>query len=129
MRALDAKQREKVLDSLIKKDPQLAQDLRKQLINFDDLKLLTPQMILELSKLVTTNLLAVSLRSADVELVNHFLNNLPKSVKTEIEEILHGSKVSARDVRDSRMKILEIVQTKVEEGQFVLNKDKNETLV
>lgn len=126
---LSLEERERILDSIAKTDPKLSENLRESLYCFDDLKYLTPLMIVEFMRAVDPALLGLALRGAKEEVKNHLLSNVSRGIKKDIEDILLGPPKPAEQVVEAIDKVMEIVLQKIEKGELVLSKDSSETII
>ena len=66
-------------------------------------------------------------RSIDKE--NHFLSNISKSMKEDVQEILKGPPQSLQKVQGAQEKILSLIRSKMDRGEIVLSKDSKDKLV
>lgn len=121
--------REKVLESISKKDPKMALALHKSMYTFDDLRYLTPMMVIELLRSIKVPDMGLALRIASPELKDHILKNTPRVMRQEMEEILLGPPQLASKVEEAQEKIMSVVREKIDKGQLIINKDSSETLV
>lgn len=121
--------REKILETISKKDPIMAQELHKSIYTFDDLQYLTPMMMIELLRSIKIPDMGLALRIASPELKENVLKNSPRVIRQEIEEILMGPPQLASKVEEAQEKIMFIVREKIDKGQLVINKDSSDTYV
>jgi flagellar motor switch protein FliG len=121
--------REKVLETIQKKDPKMADAISKNMYTFDDLEYLTPIMLIELLRSIKIQDLGLALRIAKPELKNFILMNSPKLLRTEIEEVLLGPPQLTSKVEEAQERIMEIVRLKINKGELILNKESNEKMV
>jgi len=125
---LDREGRENVLEIIAKKDPQMAENLRKNMVTLEDLKYLTVKMLQELLRDIEITDLALALRISSDELKAHILQNVSSSLRKDIEDVLLGPPQSVSNVNEATDKIMEVVLKKVDKGELVINKD-GETLI
>lgn len=125
---LDMKAQERVLEDIAKKDPKMAEALRKNLITFDDLRYLTVKMLVELLQEIEVQDLALGMRVAGPELKDFVLKNVSKNIQKEIEDVLLGPPKAMSQVNQAIENVMNVVRNKVAKGQLVFNKD-GETLV
>ncbi len=121
--------RDKVLETIAKKDPQMAQKLSKSMYVFEDLQYLTPGMVVDLLKAIGPKDIGLALRIASDPLKNVILSNAPRMLRQEIEEVLMGPPQLASKVEEAQEKIMEIVRKKIDKGEIILNKDSSDKLV
>ncbi|MBT7608415.1 MAG: hypothetical protein HN576_01580 [Bacteriovoracaceae bacterium] len=123
---LDGAAQERVLVDIAKRDPAMAEKLRKNMITFEDLQLLTVKMLVELLQEIDIQDLALGLRIASSELKEFVLNNVSKNIRNEIEDVLLGPPKSVAQVNQSIEKIMETVRAKAAKGQLIFNKNNEE---
>ena len=121
--------REKVFEIISKKDPQMAQTLHQNMYCFDDLRFLTPLMVIELMRSIKLGDMGLALRISNPALKDHVLKNIPKGMRQEIEEILLGPPKLTSHVEEAQERIMAIVRQKIDKGQLIINKESSETLV
>lgn len=126
---LSKQAREKVLEIISKKDPAMAETLHKSMYTFEDLKFLTPLMLIELLRDVKVSDMGMALRISSNELKDHVLKNSPRVMRQEMEEILMGPLQLASKVEEAQERIMTVVRAKIDKGQLVINKESSETLV
>jgi len=119
---LDPMQREKVLLLIAREDPNMAELLRKNMVELADLLYLTPLMIQELLREINLVDLGLALRLGPPELRDHFLQNVSRAMREDIEEVLKGPPQAVSKIQESAERILQIVREKVEKGQIVINR-------
>ena len=121
--------REKILDIISKKDPRMAEVLHKSMYTFEDLQYLTPLMLIELLREVKISDMGLALRISSNELKNFLLQNSPRGMRQEMEDILTGPPQLASSVEDAQERIMVIVRAKIEKGQLIINKSNSEKFV
>ena len=121
--------REKILDIISKKDPRMAEVLHKSMYSFEDLQYLTPIMLIELLREIKIADMGLSLRIASSELKNFILQNTPRVMRQEIEEILTGPPQLTSAVEEAQERIMAVVRLKLDKGQLIINKESSEKLV
>lgn len=123
---LDLKSRQRVLEEIRSKDPNMAELLEKNMITFEDLVYLTPKMMVELLREIDLQKLALGLRLGSEKLKSHFLNNVSKGAREDIEDILMGPPQSVQKVEEAVEEVMEVVRAKVDRGELVLRDDSDE---
>jgi len=126
---LDPVSRQRLFDELSKKDPKIVEILKKNMVSMEDLILLTVKMIQDLTREIQMKDLGMALRTEKEELRDHFLNNISKRMKEEVEDILNGSPQPLSKVQEAQEKILSLIRNKLEKGEIVLSKDSKDRLV
>lgn len=123
---LDLKARQRVLEEIRSKDPNMAELLEKNMVTFEDLVHLTPKMMVELLREINLEQLALGLRLGSAKLKSHFLNNVSKGARQEIEDILMGPPQSVQKVEEAVEEVMIVVRAKVDRGELILNDDSDE---
>ena len=126
---LSLSERERILKSISKTEPELAEALKKSFYQFDDLQYLTPKMLVELLRELDLGVLALALRGAKKETTGHILNNVSAGIKDELNETLLGPPRPIEHVTEAMDKVMVLVIEKIEKGQIVLSKDASETII
>ena len=126
---LEPVSRQRLFEELIKKDPKIVEILKKNMVSMEDLILLTVKMIQELTREIQMKDLGMALRTEKEDLRDHFLNNVSKRMKEEVEEVLNGSPQPLAKVQEAQEKILSLIRAKIEKGEIVLSKDSKDRLV
>lgn len=129
LQRLPAPERDKILAEIERKDPRVHEFIKKNLVTFNDLALLTPMMVRELMKEIKLDDLGLSLRGSPREVLEVFLNNLSENNKKDLNEILKGKPRPLSDVQKAQEKIMAVVVKKMEKGEIVLSRDSSEKLV
>ena len=123
---LDGAAQERVLEDISKRDPGMAEKLRKNMITFEDLQFLTVKMLVELLQEIDLQDLALGMRIGSKELKEFVLKNISNNMRQEIEEVLLGPPKSVSQVNQSIEKIMEVVRKKTSKGQLIFNKNNEE---
>lgn len=126
---LDSSHSKRLLDQIASSDPEMAQALQDNLVDFEDLRFLTVDMMRELLKEISLRDLGLALRISSPDLCKHFLSNISSGMKREVEDVLAGPPVKASDAQQAKEDILNVVRKKVENGLIILNPDDGEEMV
>jgi flagellar motor switch protein FliG len=121
--------REKVLEIISKKDPNMAQALHKSMYTIEDLKYLTQVMLIELLREIKISDMGLALRISSNDLKDFMLKNSPRGMRQEMEEILMGPPQLASKVEEAQERIMTIVRAKIDKGQLIINKESSEKYV
>ncbi|MEN9724254.1 MAG: hypothetical protein RJB38_2240 [Pseudomonadota bacterium] len=90
LEGLDASTRERILAEIQEKQPDLYEQLRQGLLNFETLLRLEDQHIRELLLAIPKEKWARALRACSSELKLKILSNLPSRARTELEELVQS---------------------------------------
>lgn len=129
LQGLDPATRKKVYEQMIAMNPELAEEIKSQMVTFDDLKYLSQLMMRDLLKEISIDQFALALRGCDKDLINHILGLVSSNNKKDIEDVLHGPPKAISDVQKAQEEIMDIVRVKVDRGELVLNASDDETYV
>ena len=129
LQGLRPSERQRLLGDIEKKDSVLANALKQNLYQFDDLKYMSPKMLIELLREVSLDKLGIALKNGSTELKSYILNNVSSNMKKEILDNLEGKLVPVSQVESSISEIMEIVLRKVERGELVLDQGLNDTII
>jgi flagellar motor switch protein FliG len=123
---LPIEQRSKVIDIMAKKDPEMAEVLKKQMVTLEDLTMLTQKMLVELLREIEIADLALALRLGSDELKKFILSNVSSSIAQDIQDVLLGPPKPVSDVQESADRIMEVVLKKVAKGELIFKSDGDE---
>lgn len=124
LNGLDKENRERVLEIMTKKNPELAHLIEEQLVRIDDLVHLTMKMLQDFIKEVKIEELAVALKFSNEETYNFFLNNLSKTMSEDLK--FHREKKIPREkANQTYQKVMGKVREMVEKGQLVLKENED----
>jgi flagellar motor switch protein FliG len=129
LQGLRPNERKKILLDIQQKDPKLAKLLEKNLYQFDDLKYLTPKMLIELLRSISLEKFGLALKCASEELKLFVFSNVSSNMKKDLEEQIKGSLVPVSQVEAAMEEIMQVVVAKVERGELVLDSESSETII
>jgi flagellar motor switch protein FliG len=81
LRSLDSQSQERILADILKKDPEMAEKLRRNLIVFDDLLKVNPKGLAQLFQAVPDAKWVMALRGKDKNFVESLLQSFPSRKK------------------------------------------------
>lgn len=123
---LDKDNQKRVLELMVKKDPQMAELIQKHLVQIDDLQLMTTQMLQDFLKKIPLEELSLALKMASKETVEFFLNRVSKSMALEIHEGVYERKVPKEKASEVYQKVMETTRQMVDSGELVLKGNNDE---
>ncbi len=129
LQGLRPSERQRLLGDIEKKDSVLANALKQNLYQFEDLKYMSPKMLIELLREVSLDKLGIALKNGSSELKNYILSNVSSNMRKEVIDNLEGKLVPVSQVESSITEIMEIVLRKVECGELVLDQGSNDTII
>ncbi|MDC1174902.1 FliG C-terminal domain-containing protein [Bacteriovoracaceae bacterium] len=120
---LDPEGRVRVLELIAQKNPEIAELLKKNIVQMSDLSLMTPKMLTEFMGWIDTSVLALALKIESDDLIKFFTDQVSSGIKRDILDVLNGPKVEKSKVLEAQDKILTLVREKIDQGKLVLKKD------
>lgn len=116
---LDKDNRDRVLEIMTKKNPELAHLIQEQLVRIDDLVHMTVKMLQDFIKQVDIQDLAIALKFSNEETFNFFKENLSKSMKEDLI-FFYEKKIPKEKADQTYQSVMEKVRTMIDQGQIVL---------
>jgi len=111
----------KTMDDLKGLNPELAEEVRKNMFLFEDLALLDDVALQKLLRQVDMRDLTMSMKTADEKLKNKVFGNLSERVREiTMEEIKYLGPVRLRQVEEAQQKVIAIVRKLGEAGEIVI---------
>jgi len=126
---LEPEKRENILKKIAITNPEMAETLRRNMIVFEDLKLMTVKMLTEFLRDVQLDDIGLALRLASDELKDFFLNNVSTGMKDDLLEILNGPPKPKSQVLNSMDKVMSVALLKLERGELILRESDGEEYV
>jgi len=126
---LDRTSQRSILEIIEKKNPEMAQLLRDNMISLEDLQYLTVKMLQELLQEIKLADLGLALRISSKDLREHILLNVSKTIRKDLEDILTGPPQAVSKVEEAAMRVLDIVRDMADKGKLVLSKSGSEEYV
>lgn len=117
---LDEKGRQRILADIQNKDPEMAKALEENLVRFDDLQYMTPQMFQELLREIKIEDLALGLRMGGPDVKNKLLSYMSSGLRKDAEKILLGPPRPAQEVQQAVEQVMLVVRRKVDRGELIL---------
>lgn len=127
---LSSAERNKILEQISKKDPQMADLLRKSLFEFLDLPSIGQLSFRQLLKEVSITDIAKVFRKYNDDSVKSFIyENISSGMKSDFEDIINGPKLKLQDLEIIESKIISLIIKKIEQGIIVLSNESNDPMV
>lgn len=117
---LDTQSQKRVIELMAKKDPKLTELIQQNMVRIDDLNTMTVSMIQDLFKKIKIDKFSVALKLASKETQNFFYENVSRSMKEEMEEIIEHKKMKKSEVEQIHSEVMEEVLKMVSEGKIIL---------
>jgi len=121
---------EGVISHLIELDPELAEEVRNQIITFDDILLLTGQEIQMLLRETDRNDLILGLKAAEAPLRDRVFENMSERMAGQLrEEMDFAGRVPRKDAKEAQGRILQKLRALEESGQIVVVRGNDDTFI
>ena len=120
-----------VIESIDAIDPELAEEVRKQMFVFEDLVNLTDRDIQLILREVDQNILSLALRGASDELKDRIFGNLSQRVATMLkEEMEFQGPARMSEIEEKQLEVIQTVK-KLEEGGLltIVRGDSNDVFI
>lgn len=119
-----------IFDELTRKDPKLADDIRKRMFVFEDIMQLDNISIQRFIREIDSKDLVVALKGANQEVTNVIFANMSQrmaeTVKSDME-YLHNVRI--RDVEEAQQRIVGIIRKLEEDGELVISKGGKDDII
>lgn len=123
LQLMSSNERKRLINDLAQKDPNMAEAIKSRLYNLEDLKYLTPQMLVEFLRSIKINDLALSLRLYSNELCESIIARVSSRMGNEIKDIVNGPKRKVSEVEEAEARVLSTLRNMIEQGKIVISKD------
>lgn len=111
----------KILAQIKAKDPVMAKKLEANLVSMEDLRYLTPSMLVGLLRDVSLEEFGLALRTVDSDTVSKIMGMVSTGIRLDIEDGLKGKPRKVSDVEQAQENILKILKEKIDKGHIVIN--------
>lgn len=126
---LDLASRKRILEYIARANPEIAEELKRNMVTFEDLTYLTLKMLQELLREIKIDDLALALRAGSDKLKQHILSNVSSNIRKDIEDVLSGPPQKSSKINEAMERIMSIVRVKVDRGELILDKTGSEKYV
>ena len=119
-----------IMESLEIEEPELADEIRKQMFVFEDILLLDDRAIQRVLRDVDNNDLEIALKGSNDEVKNVVLKNLSKRLASMIEEdIEFMGPVRMKDVEEAQQKIVAIIRKLEDNAEIVISRGGGDEII
>ncbi|MEP0813368.1 MAG: flagellar motor switch protein FliG [bacterium] len=110
-----------ILENLDETDPELAEEIKKKMFVFEDIKMLDDRAIQQILREVETKDLSLALKNATDEVKDKIFKNMSqRAAATLQEEMEYMGPVRLRDVEDAQQRIVNVVRHLEESGAIIV---------
>lgn len=119
-----------ILESLEEDDPELAEDIRRQLFVFEDITQLSDQDVQTVLREVDQEELTLALKAVDEDVQNKVFTNMSQRAASMVsEELEYMGPVRVSDVEEAQQEIVNVIRRLEEEGQIVVVRGGEEEII
>ena len=119
-----------IMESLEIEEPELADEIRKKMLVFEDILLLDDRAIQRVLRDVDNNDLAVALKNANDEVQNVCFKNLSKRLAAMIKEDMDFmGPVRMKDVEEAQQKIVGVIRRLEDAGEIVISRGGGDEII
>ncbi len=119
-----------IMETLEIEEPELADEIRKKMLVFEDILLLDDKAIQRVLRDVDNNDLALSLKGTNDQVQNAIFNNLSKRLAVMIKEDMEFmGPVRMKDVEEAQQKIVNIIRKLEDNGEIVISRGGGDEIV
>lgn len=130
LNTVDRSTEKHIMENLEIADPELADDIRRKMFVFEDIKLLDNRSIQTVLHEVDNNELAIALKNANEEVQKLIFDNLSSRLATMIKEDTEFmGPVRLKDVEDAQQKIVNIIRKLEDSGEIVISRGGGDEIV
>ena len=130
LNTVDRSTEKHIMENLEIADPELADDIRRKMFVFEDIKLLDNRSIQTVLHEVDNNELAIALKNANEEVQKLIFDNLSSRLATMIKEDMEFmGPVRLKDVEDAQQKIVNIIRKLEDSGEIVISRGGGDEIV
>lgn len=125
LRLMGPGERERILDELEAKQPELAQELRQDLLLMSDLVSLSPKMLAEFFQQTTADDWGLALRGVEQQVSQRIFDKVSTRLAEDMKVIYQGPPRPLNEVQRAQAKILAIAQQLIDAGKISLDTDQS----
>ncbi len=119
-----------ILETLEEQDPELAEEIRRQLFVFEDITQLDNSSVQRVLREVDQDELALALKAVDADVQDKIYDNMSKRAASMIqEELEYMGPVRVRDVEEAQQEIVNVIRRLEEEGEIVVARGGDEEII
>ena len=121
MGTVDRSTEKSILEALEEEDPELAEEIKKRMLVFEDIVLLNDRDIQKVLRETDSPELAKALKGVEAEVQDKVFRNMSKRAATLLKEDMdYMGPVRLKDVEEGQQKIVSIIRKLEEQGEVVV---------
>jgi flagellar motor switch protein FliG len=130
MGVVDRSTEKQILEALEEEDPELAEEIKKRMLVFEDIVLLNDRDVQKVLREVDSPELAKALKGVEAEVQDKIFRNMSKRASTLLrEDMEYMGPVRLKDVEEAQQKIVSIIRKLEEQGEVVIARAGEEEMV
>jgi flagellar motor switch protein FliG len=130
MGVVDRTTEKQILEALEEEDPELAEEIKKRMLVFEDIVLLNDRDIQKVLRSVDSPELAKALKGVEAEVQDKVFRNMSKRAATLLrEDMEYMGPVRLKDVEEAQQKIVSVIRKLEEQGEVVIARAGEEEMV
>ncbi len=119
-----------IMEQLEIEEPELADDIRKKMFVFEDIRSMDDKSIQRVLRDVDNNDLAIALKGSNEEVQELIFNNLSKRLATMIREDMEFmGPVRLKDVEEAQQKIVNIIRKLEDTGEIIISRGGGDEII
>ena len=119
-----------IMETLEIEDPELADEIRKKMVVFEDILLLDDRAIQRVLRDVENSDLAIALKGSTEQVQNAIFNNLSKRLAAMIQEDMEFmGPVRMKDVEEAQQKIVNIIRKLEDSAEIIISRGGGDEIV
>ena len=119
-----------ILEEMNKRDPKLAEEIRKRMFVFEDIVMLDSISIQRFLRDVDVRDLVIALKGANEEVTKTIYANMSKRMSETIQEELQYMRgVRLRDVEEAQQRIVSIIRKLEETGEIIVSRGRKDEII
>jgi len=117
----------KLLETIKKSDPEMAELIASHLINLDDIQYISASQLVGLLRDLDLETFGVALRSLSPDTINIILNKVSTGIRLDIEDGLNSGLKPVTELEKAQDDVMKVLKAKIDAGHIVI--DSQETII
>lgn len=117
----------KLLETIRKSDPKMAELIESHLINLEDIQYISSSQLVGLLRDLNLETFGVALRSLDPMIRDKVLAKVSTGIKLDIEDGLNSGLKPVEELEKAQDEVLKVLKEKIDAGLIII--DTNETVI
>lgn len=130
LNASDQTTQKNILEKLEEEDPELAEEIKKNMFVFEDIVQLDDRSVMRLLREVDTNDLAKALKNVEAEVQDKIFRNMSKRGATMLKEDMQFmGPIRLKDVEEAQSKIVSIIRKLEQAGEITISRGSEDEII